>query len=140
MATVRAERSSCRIGSVALCAVFFVRHCSSPGLSACGRENCFFKLRNIIFKSFKHCASLQFDAVAFCQKLGSFGLSKSTEQYGDVIKWDQSNRSFVLTHGEHGIDWKYYKHPLPENVYDVYIKSWEEVDFARFKTDIDCVK
>jgi hypothetical protein len=23
-----------------------------------------------------------------------------------------------------GIDWKHYKHPLPEHVYDVYIKYW----------------
>jgi hypothetical protein len=27
------------------------------------------------------------------------------------------------------IDWKHYKHPLPENVYDVYLKYWKDVEF-----------
>jgi len=27
-----------------------------------------------------------------------------------------------MTHGVSGIDWKHYKHPLPVNVYDVYLK------------------
>jgi len=56
-------------------------------------------------------------------------LRKFAEQYGDVIGWDQSNRAYIMTHGVSGIDWKHYKHPLPENVYDVYMKCWAEVSF-----------
>ena len=56
-------------------------------------------------------------------------LRKFAEQYGDIIQWDQSNRACIMTHGVSGIDWKHYKHPLPENVYDVYMKYWEEVRF-----------
>jgi len=32
-----------------------------------------------------------------------------------------------MTHGVGGIDWKHYKHPLPEHVYDVYMKYWRDV-------------
>ena len=32
-----------------------------------------------------------------------------------------------MTHGVSGIDWKHYKHPLPENVYDIYMKYWADV-------------
>jgi hypothetical protein len=49
-------------------------------------------------------------------------LRKFCEQYGDIIQWDQSNRAYIMTHGVSGIDWKHYKHPLPENVYDAYMK------------------
>jgi hypothetical protein len=55
-------------------------------------------------------------------------LRKFAEQCGDIIQWDQSNRSYILTHGVSGIDWKHYKHPLPENVYDIYMKSWKNVE------------
>jgi hypothetical protein len=54
-------------------------------------------------------------------------LRKFAEQHGDAIGWDQSNRAYIMTHGVSGIDWKHYKHPLPENVYDVYIKCWVDV-------------
>jgi hypothetical protein len=43
-------------------------------------------------------------------------LRKFAEQYGDIIQWDQSNRAYIMTHGVSGIDWKHYKHPLPENL------------------------
>jgi len=36
----------------------------------------------------------------------------------------------MMTHGVSGIDWKLYKHPLPENVYDVYMKAWGDVELA----------
>jgi len=52
-------------------------------------------------------------------------LRKFAEQYDDVIGWEQSNRAYILTHGVSGIDWKYYKHPLPEHVYDNYLKYWD---------------
>ena len=57
-------------------------------------------------------------------------LRKFTEQFGDIIQWDQSNRSYIMTHGVGGIDWKHYKHPLPEHVYDVYMKYWRDTRFA----------
>jgi hypothetical protein len=49
-------------------------------------------------------------------------LKKVTDQHGDIILWDQSNRAYIVTRGVSGIDWKHYKHPLPENVYDVYMR------------------
>ncbi len=54
-------------------------------------------------------------------------LRKFAEQYGDIIQWDQSNRAYIMTHGVSGIDWKHYKHPLPEHVYDVYTQYWKNV-------------
>jgi len=48
-------------------------------------------------------------------------LRKFAEQFGDIVQWDQANRAYIMTHGVSGIDWKHYKHPLPENVYDVYM-------------------
>jgi hypothetical protein len=56
-------------------------------------------------------------------------LRKFTEQYGDIIQWDQSNRAYIMTHGVSGIEWKHYKHPLPENVYDIYIQYWKGLEF-----------
>jgi hypothetical protein len=32
-----------------------------------------------------------------------------------------------MTHGVSGIDWKHYKHPLPEHVYGGYMKYWKGV-------------
>ncbi len=58
-------------------------------------------------------------------------LRKFAEQYGDIIQWDQSNRAYVLTHGVSGVEWSHYKHPLPEYVYDVYMKYWKGVHFVR---------
>ena len=46
-------------------------------------------------------------------------LRKFCEQMGDILQWDQSNKNYILTHGVSGVDWRFYKHPLPENVYDV---------------------
>ena len=56
-------------------------------------------------------------------------LRKFAEQYGDIIQWEQSNRAYVLTHGVSGVDWRFYKHPLPDSVYDVYTKYWGSVSF-----------
>ncbi|MGZ4864657.1 MAG: hypothetical protein ACXV39_08510 [Halobacteriota archaeon] len=58
-------------------------------------------------------------------------LRKFTEQYGDIISWDQSNRAYILTHGVSGADWSHYKHPLPEHVYVRYMKSWGDVALAQ---------
>ncbi|MGZ4894527.1 MAG: hypothetical protein ACXVIT_10865 [Halobacteriota archaeon] len=57
-------------------------------------------------------------------------LRKFAEQHGDFIGWDQSNRAYILTHGVSGVEWSHYKHPLPENVYDVYMRYWKDVSFA----------
>jgi hypothetical protein len=57
-------------------------------------------------------------------------LRKFAEQYGDTIQWDQSNRAYIMTHGVSGIDWSHYKRPLPEHVYDVYMKYWRDTRFA----------
>jgi len=53
---------------------------------------------------------------------------KFAEQFGDVIGWDTTNRKYVLAHGMTGIDWEHYKHPLPEDVYDTYMRFWRNVE------------
>jgi hypothetical protein len=69
--------------------------------------------------------------ISRCQtRFTASDLRKFAEQHGDVIGWDQSNRAYIMTHGVSGIDWKHYKHPLPENVYDVYMKAWQDVDLT----------
>jgi len=57
-------------------------------------------------------------------------LRKFTEQHGDIIQWDPSNRAYILTHGVSGVDWAHYKHPLPEHVYETYMRYWEDVDLT----------
>jgi hypothetical protein len=42
---------------------------------------------------------------------------------------DQSNKNYLMTHGVSGVDWQSYKHPLPEQVYDVYMQYWRDVEF-----------
>jgi hypothetical protein len=39
----------------------------------------------------------------------------------------QSNRAYILTHGVSGVDWKHYKHLLPEHVYNVYMSYWGNI-------------
>ncbi len=43
----------------------------------------------------------------------------------------QLNRAYILTHGVSGVDWAHYKHPLPEHVYDVYMKYRKDVVITR---------
>ena len=57
-------------------------------------------------------------------------LRKFAEQHGDTIQWDHLNRAYIMTHGVSGIDWKHYKHPLPEHVYDVYMQYWRDVELS----------
>jgi integrase len=54
---------------------------------------------------------------------------KFAEQFGDIIGWDATNRKYVLAHAMTGVDWEHYKHPLPENVYDIYMRYWKDVRF-----------
>ena len=57
-------------------------------------------------------------------------LRKFAEQHGDIIQWDQSNRAYILTHDVSGVSWSHYRSPLPENVYDIYMEYWRNVDFT----------
>ena len=56
-------------------------------------------------------------------------LRKFAEQHGDIIEWEQSNRAYILTHGVSTVEWKHYRHPLPDSVYDVYMKYWADASF-----------
>jgi hypothetical protein len=56
-------------------------------------------------------------------------LRKFCEQQGDILQWDQSNKNYIMTHGVSGVDWRFYKHPLPENVHDVYMQYWKDMLF-----------
>jgi integrase len=55
---------------------------------------------------------------------------KFAEQFGDILGWDATNRKYVLAHGMTGVDWEHYKHPLPEDVYDIYMKHWRDVSLT----------
>jgi integrase len=55
---------------------------------------------------------------------------KFAEQFGDIIGWDATNRKYVLAHGMTGVDWEHYKHPLPEYVYEIYMRYWADVDLT----------
>lgn len=56
-------------------------------------------------------------------------LRKFAEQWDDVIGWNESNRAYILTHRVRGVEWSNYRHPLPEPVYDVYMRYWRETKF-----------
>jgi integrase len=56
-------------------------------------------------------------------------LRKFCEQQSDIMLWDVSNKNYILTHDVRGVDWRFYKHPLPEHVFDVYMRYWGDVDF-----------
>jgi integrase len=56
---------------------------------------------------------------------------KFAEQFGDSIGWDTTNRKYILAHGMTGVDWQHYKHPLPEDVYDTYMRFWREIEVVR---------
>jgi hypothetical protein len=34
-----------------------------------------------------------------------------------------------MTHGVSGVEWKHYRHPLPDSAYDVYMRYWNDVRF-----------
>jgi len=58
------------------------------------------------------------------------GISRKLRTNGRHTAWDQSNKNYILTHGVSGVDWRFYKHPLPEHVYDLYMKYRKDVNFA----------
>jgi integrase len=54
-------------------------------------------------------------------------------QVSDELQWDQSNKNYIMTHNVAGVDWRFYKSPRAELVYDVYIKYWKDVEFKSAK-------
>jgi hypothetical protein len=54
-------------------------------------------------------------------------LRKFAEQHSDVIQWEQSNRAYILTHGVSGVERAHYRHPLPEYMYDVYMRYRKDI-------------
>ena len=62
-------------------------------------------------------------------------LRKFSEQHGDIIQWEQSNKNYILTHSVSGVDWRYYKHPLPDSVYDVYMKYLGRHEFQHLSVN-----
>jgi hypothetical protein len=57
---------------------------------------------------------------------------KFCEQEGDILQWNQSNKNYILTHNVKGVDWRFYKSPRAEPVYDVYMRYWQNTRFAVF--------
>ena len=57
-------------------------------------------------------------------------LRKFSEQHGDVVGWNESNRASILTYEVRGVEWSNYRHPLPEHVYDLYMQYWGDVWLA----------
>jgi len=57
-------------------------------------------------------------------------LRKFAEQHGDVVGWNESNRAYILTHGVRGIEWSNYRHQLLENVHNVYMRYWSDVELS----------
>jgi hypothetical protein len=53
---------------------------------------------------------------------------KFAEQFGDIIGWDATNRQYVLAHDMTGVAWGHYKNPLPEDVFDIYMRYWRDVE------------
>lgn len=86
---------------------------------------------DLLFEYNSIVAWLKREKIPLTRVANSFTLSslrKFAEQFGDVIQWDSSNRAYIMTHGVSGVDWKHYKHPLPENVYKIYLQYWGDVD------------
>ena len=42
----------------------------------------------------------------------------------------QSNKNYVLTHGVSGVDWRFYKSPRAEPVFDIYMRYWGDVELS----------
>ncbi|MGZ8892960.1 MAG: hypothetical protein ACXW1R_08560, partial [Halobacteriota archaeon] len=65
---------------------------------------------------------------------------KFAEQFGDIIGWDATNRKYVLAHGMTGVDWEHYKHPLPEDVYDTYMRYWRDIELGDCESPLEDYK
>jgi hypothetical protein len=56
---------------------------------------------------------------------------KFCEEQGDILQWDQSNKNHILKHRVSGVDSRFDKHPLPEQVFDVYMQYWRDITFVQ---------
>ena len=64
---------------------------------------------------------------------GHFSLGderKYFQQQSGIVELNESITNQIMTHAVGTIDWKHYKNPLPENVYDVYMRAWQDVDLT----------
>jgi hypothetical protein len=57
-------------------------------------------------------------------------LRKFCKQMGDILLWARSNKNYNLAHDVRGLDWRFYKSPRPEPVYDIYMQYWGDVEFT----------
>jgi hypothetical protein len=57
-------------------------------------------------------------------------LRRFCEQEGDLLQWDQSNKNYIMTHDVRGVDWRFYKSPRAEPVYDIYMQYWGEAELT----------
>ena len=80
-------------------------------------------------RSFERWLKLQKERYARQPSFRAGDLRRFCEQMSDILQWDQSNKNYILTHGVSGVDWRFYKHLLPEHVYDAYMKYWADVHF-----------
>jgi hypothetical protein len=55
---------------------------------------------------------------------------KILEQQSDILQWDQSNKNYIFAHDVSGVDWRFYKNPRPEPVYDIYMQYWGDVEIS----------
>jgi hypothetical protein len=67
--------------------------------------------------------------ILYPERLRKFVSRKATFCNGSI------KQELQMTYGVSGVDWRFDKHPLPKNVYDVYMRYWEEV--ALTPTGID---
>jgi hypothetical protein len=73
--------------------------------------------RMFILESFRKWLQRQRIPLARCNShFITSDLRKFTEQHGDVVGWNESNRAYVLTHDVRGIEWSNCRRPLPEHV------------------------
>jgi hypothetical protein len=59
------------------------------------------------------------------EKQGDIGPIKKEQQESKL----ESNKNYLLAHDVPGVDRSHYNHPLPENVYDIYVRYWGGVTF-----------
>jgi hypothetical protein len=53
---------------------------------------------------------------------------KFGEQVSDELRWDQSNKNYIMTHNVAGVDWRFYKSPRAEPVL-IYVNYWTNTQF-----------
>jgi len=85
-----------------------------------------------IFKQLSFQQWLRYNEIRLLQsnvRIVSGDLRKFCEQMGDILQWDHSNKNYIMTHGVSGVDWRFYKHPLPDSVYEVCMGYWQDVSF-----------